>query len=214
MQTLAVAKNSNADLKKKLTAKEQARKSTDSALDSAKRQAESQRKLACEANDQLATAKEQLATLRKQLEETQRLRDQAEEAKAEAEVAKAKAEREKEEAEQHGYDVGVAETKDALRAEVPTVCCAYCAQTWEEALNRAGIDASSKLRKQENIFFPLALQVPNQKEAASPVSQPAEEAQPQNPPSFSQQEQDKEPKALKGTSSDKVAESLQPGATS
>ena len=98
-------------------------------MDSAKRQAESQRKLACEANDQLAAAKEQLATLRKQLEETQRLRDQAEKAKTEAEEAKAKAEREKEEAEQHGYDVGVAETEDALRADVPTVCCAYCAQT-------------------------------------------------------------------------------------
>ena len=161
MQTLAVAKNSNADLKKKLTAEEQARKSVDSALDSAERQVETQRKLACEANDQLAAAKEQLATLRKQLEETQRLRDQAEKAKVEVEEAKAKAEREKEEAEQHGYDVGVAETKDALRAEVPTVCCAYCAQTWEEALNRAGIDASSELRKPENIFFLLVLHVPN-----------------------------------------------------
>ena len=41
VQTLAVAKNSNANLKKKLTAEEQARKSADSALDSAERQAES-----------------------------------------------------------------------------------------------------------------------------------------------------------------------------
>ena len=64
--------------------------------------------------------------MRKQLEETQRLRDQAEKVKAEAEEAKAKAEREKEEAEQHGYDVDVAETENALRAEVPTVCRTYC----------------------------------------------------------------------------------------
>ena len=161
VQTLVVAENSNTDLKKKLTTKEQAQKSTDSALNSAKRQAESQRKLACEANNQLAAAKEQMVTLRKQLEETQRLRDQAEKAKVQAKEAKAKAEREKEEAEQHGYDVGVAETKDALRAEVPAVCRAYCAQTWEEALNLAGIDASSELRKPENIFFLPALQVPN-----------------------------------------------------
>ena len=55
----------------------------------------------------------------------------------------------------------MAETEDALRAEVPAVCRAYCTQTWEEALNRAGIDAFSELRKPENIFFPLALQVPN-----------------------------------------------------
>ena len=41
VQTLAVAKNSNANLKKKLTVEEQARKSADSALDSAERQAES-----------------------------------------------------------------------------------------------------------------------------------------------------------------------------
>ena len=214
MQTLAVAENSNADLKKKLTAEEQARNSADSTLDSVERQAESQRKLAREASDQLVTAKEQLATLRKQLEETQRLKDQAKKAKAEAKEARAKVEKEKEEADQYGYDVGMAETKDALRAEVPAVCHAYYAQTWEEALNQAGIDASSELRKLENIFFPPALHVPNQKEVAPPVSQPAEEAQLQNPPSSSQQEQDKESKTLKGASSDKVAESLQPGAAS
>ena len=61
VQTLAVAENSNADLKKKLTAEEQARKSADSALEGA----ESQRKLACEANDQRAASKEQLAALKK-----------------------------------------------------------------------------------------------------------------------------------------------------
>ena len=53
------------------------------------------------------------------------------------------------EAEQHDYDVGVAEIKDALRAKVPTMCRTYCAQTWDEALNRAGVEASSKLRKLE-----------------------------------------------------------------
>ena len=41
VQTLAVAKNSNADLKKKPTAEEQAWKSADSALEGAERQAES-----------------------------------------------------------------------------------------------------------------------------------------------------------------------------
>ena len=58
VQTLAVAETSNADLKKKLTAKEQAQKSANSALEGAERQAESQRKLAHEANDQLAASKE------------------------------------------------------------------------------------------------------------------------------------------------------------
>ena len=100
----------------------------------------------------------------------------------------------------------MAEIEDALRADVLAVCCAYYTQTWEEALNRAGIDASSKLRKPENIIFPPAFQIPNQKEAAPPASQPAKEAQPQHPPSSSQQEQGKEQETLKDSSSDKVTE--------
>ena len=126
--------------------------------------------------------------------------------------SKAKAEREKDEAEQHGYDVGMAETEDALRAEVPIVCRAYCAQTLEEALNRVGSDAFFELRRLENIFFPLAIRVPNQKEAAPHVIPPAEDAQLQNPPPPNQQERAKEAEIQKGTSSDKVAEALQPGA--
>ena len=39
------------------------------------------------------------------------------------------AENARDEAEQHGYDVGVAETEDTLKAKVPTVCQTYCAQT-------------------------------------------------------------------------------------
>ena len=51
VQILAIAENSNTDLKKKLAVEEQARKSVDAILEGAERQAESQRKLACEAND-------------------------------------------------------------------------------------------------------------------------------------------------------------------
>ena len=75
VQTLAIAENSNANLKKKLAANEQTRKSADLVLEGVERQAESQRKLARETHDQLAASKEQLATLKKQLEEAQRLRD-------------------------------------------------------------------------------------------------------------------------------------------
>ena len=45
MQTLAIAKYNNAELKKKLTTEEQARKSADSTLEGVERQVESQRKL-------------------------------------------------------------------------------------------------------------------------------------------------------------------------
>ena len=186
MQTLTIAKNSNADLREKLKVEEQQRKSAEAALKGAETQAENQRKLASEIKGQLVATKEQIAALRQQLEEANRLKDLAEKARLQAEEDKLKAEKERDEAEQHGYDVGVAETEDTLRAEVPAVCRAYCAQTWEEALNQAGIDASSTLRKPENIFFPLALQIPNQKDAAPPISQPIKEAQSQHPPSTNQ----------------------------
>ena len=186
MQTLTIAENSNTDLRKKLTVEEQARKSADAALKGSEKQAESQRKLINEAKEQLAASKEQVAALKQQLEEAKKLKDQVEKARMQAEEDKAKVEKERNEAEQHGYDVGVAETEDTLRAEVPAMCRTYCTQTWEEALNQARIDASSELRKPENIVFPLALQIPNQKKAAPLVSQLVKEAQSQHPPSTSQ----------------------------
>ena len=67
--------------------------------------------------------------MKQQLEEAKKLKEQAEKAKMQAEEDKAKVKKERDEAEQHGYDVGVAETEDALRAKVPVVCRAYCAQT-------------------------------------------------------------------------------------
>ena len=174
MQTLNIVEQSNVELKKKLVNEKHAQKSADLALEGAQRQVKDQRKLVREATDQLAASKEQ------------KLRDQVKKAKAKVGKAKVDAEKEKDGAEQHGYDVGVAETEEALRAEVLAVCRAYYAQTWEEALNRAGIDASSELRRSENVFFPPAIRAlgpaPNQKEAAPPVTKPAEDAQLQNLP--------------------------------
>ena len=129
VQTLTIVENSNADLREKLMAEEQQRKSAEAALKGAETQAESQRKLANDIKGQLVTAKEQITALRQQLEEANRLKALVENAKVQVEEDKLKAEKERDEAEQHGYDVGVAETEDALRAEVPVVCRAYCAQT-------------------------------------------------------------------------------------
>ena len=133
-----------------------------------------------------------MTALNPQLEEAKKLKDQAEKAKMQAEEDKVRDEKERDEAEKHGYDVGIAETEDALRVEVPAVCRAYCTQTWEEALNRAGIEASSKLRKPENIVFPLALQISSQKEVAPPAPQLVKEVQSLQPPSTGQQEQGRE----------------------
>ena len=124
---LTIAKNSNVELKKKLTSEEQARPSADSTLEGTQRQAKDQRKCLHETTNQLNASKEEMTVLGAQLEKAQRLKDQAEKGKAEAEKAKAEVKKERDTVEQHGYDVGVAETKDALKAEVPTVCRAYCA---------------------------------------------------------------------------------------
>ena len=65
VQTLNIAEQSNAELKKNLANEKHARKIVDSALEGAQRQAGDQGKLVREANDQLAASKEQLATLKK-----------------------------------------------------------------------------------------------------------------------------------------------------
>ena len=162
----------------------------------------------------MVTAKEQIATLRQQLEEANKLKALADKAKMQAEEDKLKAEKERDEAEQHGYDVGVAETEDALRAEVPAVCRAYCAQTWEEALNQARVEASSGLRKPESIIFPSALQIPTQTEPAPLAPQPTTEAPSQPLASAAQPDQGKEKEIQKGPLSGEVTEAPQPGTAS
>ena len=62
----------------------------------------------------MATTKTQVAALKKKLEEAEKTKALAEETRDEAVKAK-------EVAEQYGYDVGVAETEDNLRAKVPAV---------------------------------------------------------------------------------------------
>ena len=94
----------------------------------------------------------------------------------------------------------------------------YCAQTWGEALNRAGVEASSELRKPENIYYPLAIwasDLPStQGEVASIVAEPIKETQPQDTLPSNQQKQTKEPEAPKETSSDKATEVPEDGAAS
>ena len=148
------------------------------------------------------------------MEEANKLKALADKAKMQAEEDKLKAEKERDEAEQHGYDVGVAETEDTLRAEVPAVCRAYCVQTWEEALNQAGVEASSGLRRPESIIFPLALQLPKQTEPAPLAPQPAAEASTQPLLSATQPDQGKEKEVQQGPLSGEVTKAPQPGTAS
>lgn len=186
VQTLSKFEQGLADARKMLQVEEQARKSAKSALEGYQKQAEDQGKLLREANAELKKTQEQVLVLRNHLEETQKLRERAEKSKEQAEKAKIDAEQAMNEAEQRGYEVGIAETKKALRAEVPEACRIYCARTWSEALNRVGVEASSELRKPENVFYPEAIRpsvlLPHQADAPSSVINLNEEVSPHNFP--------------------------------
>ena len=182
-----------------------------SALEGTERQAEDQRKQLHETTDQLTAAREQMATLKKQLEEAQRLQGQTEKARIEAEKAR-------DEAEQKGYNLGVAKTEETLRVEVPAVCRIYCSQPWDEALNRAGVEASFELRKPENVFYPSAIRASDlpsaQDKVASTVIGSNKEEQPQDPAVPGQQEPIKETGASQELPSDKATIVPEAGAAS
>ena len=146
------------------------------------------------------------------------MKDQAEESKAEAKKARIEVEKARDAAEQKGYDLGVVKIEETLRAEVPTMCRIYCTQTWDEALNRAGVEASSELRKLENVFYSSAIRASDlpsaQDEVASTVVDPNKEVQPQNPPLPSQQGPTKELGVSQEVPLDKAAVVPEVGAAS
>ena len=56
--------------------------------------------------------------------------------------------------------MGVAKTETNLKAQILEVCRLYCSQVWAKALNQAGVEASSKLRRLENVYYPPAIREP------------------------------------------------------
>ena len=51
------------------------------------------------------------------------------------------------------YERGVRDTETRLTEEVAVVCKDYCTESWEVAIDRAGVLVDSELRRAENIFF-------------------------------------------------------------
>ena len=89
------------------------------------------------------------------------------------------------------------------------VCRIYCAQTWSEALNRAGVEASFELRKAENVFYPIAICASDppssQVEDTPSTTNPNQEVLPQKLPAPGQLEPAKETNAPLEASLDKIA---------
>ena len=107
VKAFKLAGKKSQDLIAKLIKADRDKKSAKAALDRVERQAEAQCKQLSQAKDELSAARSQIKVLTKKLEEAKKAKEQAE---------------------QDGYDVGVAETEEALRAEVLEVCRFYCLQ--------------------------------------------------------------------------------------
>ena len=164
VKTLQASEEDLAKAKADLTVAIRERDSASAGLASAQKQAEDQTKRLLEAEDQLRITKELIEDLNKRLVAAEHdkgvaeyARDEAIRAKREAEFARNEAEAVKETAKDDGYNAGIAETQAILKAQIPGVCRLYCSQVWEEALKRAGVNASSDLWKAENIFYPTAI---------------------------------------------------------
>ena len=143
VEAFIMAERSIQELKRKLLEKERERKSVTTAFDNAEKQVEGQRILLRNAEDQLAVSRTQINALKKKFKEVEEARELAEKAQ--------------DQAKQDRYDLGVAETEKALRAEVSEVCRTYCSQVWNEALNQAKVEASSVLRMAESVYYPLVI---------------------------------------------------------
>ena len=57
-------------------------------------------------------------------------------------------------AEAVAYEHGVVETEARLTAEVTIVCRDYCAETYYEALDRAGVPVDSDVRRADKVYYP------------------------------------------------------------
>ena len=51
------------------------------------------------------------------------------------------------------YECGVLETEARLTAEVTMICREYCAKTYNQALDRAGIPVDSDLRRVDQVYY-------------------------------------------------------------
>ena len=123
----------------KLKAAESAHQSAEVELKNIEAQDEDQRK-------QLYTTQLNLATEQAVLDLQAKLQKFEEALKVAQEAAKA--------AETAAYERRVLETEARLTAKVTVVCREYCVETYNQALDRAGIPMDSDLRRVEQVYYP------------------------------------------------------------
>ena len=109
-------------------------------MKSAEAQAEDQRKKLYTTQLNLATEKAAVLDLKSKLQKAEKALKVAQEAATAAETS--------------AYECGVLETEARLTIEVTTVYREYCAETYNQALDRAGILADSDLRRMDQVYYP------------------------------------------------------------
>ena len=136
-KAFGMANHKKMQLAEKLKAAESAQKSVEAGLKSAEAQAEDQRKEPYTIQLNLAAEKAAVLDLKSKLQKAEEALKVAQEAAIETSA----------------YERGVLETEARLTAEVTTVCREYCVETYNQALDRAGIPADSNLRRANQVYY-------------------------------------------------------------
>ena len=139
-KALGKANHEKTQLAKKLKVAENGWKSVEVGLKSAEAQAEDQRKELYTTQLKLATKKAAVLDLQAKLKGAEEALKVAQEAATAVETL--------------AYERGVQETETRLTAEVTAVCKEYCAETYNQALDRARIHADSDLRRIDQVYYP------------------------------------------------------------
>ena len=127
-------------LAEKLKAIERARQNTEAGLKNAKAQAKDQCKEFYTTQLNLTTEQAMILDLKAKLQKAKEALKLAQEAAKATETS--------------AYERGELETEAMLTAEVTVVCREYCAETYNQALDQAGIPADSDLRRVDQVYYP------------------------------------------------------------
>ena len=138
-KALGTANHEKTQIAEKLKVAKNGRKSAEARLKSSEAQVENQRKELYTTQLNLATEKTAVLDLQAKLKRAEKALKVAQEAATATETL--------------AYERGVQETKRRLTAEVTAVCREYCAETYSQALDRAGIPADSNLRRTDQVYY-------------------------------------------------------------
>ena len=138
-KALGVANHKKTQLAEMLKAVERTQKSAEAGLKNAEAQAKDQRKELYTTQLNLATEQAVVLDLKDKLQKAEEALKVAQEATTAVETS--------------AYERGVLEMEARLTAEVTVVCREYCTETYNQALDQAGILADSDLRRVDQMYY-------------------------------------------------------------